>query len=154
MPNPESGEYVIENRASGAWLQASPADIPHGNNAVEQWQGMGSSWQRWFLILQKDGSYLISNRSTGGYLDGVGTEITQENGHIITHTLNGPAGSDNQLWLMEELPFGFFKIINKMSKRVLDADFTAITQNGARVMLHTWHGATNQQWQVISIGNK
>ena len=27
MPNPEAGEYVIENRASGAWMQLSPKGI-------------------------------------------------------------------------------------------------------------------------------
>ncbi len=153
MPDFPKGEYVIENRASGAWMQASPKKIGRHlkGGPVEQWEKLGSSWQRWFLIPNGDGTYLILNRSTGFYLDAASTQINAKKDTIDIVTWPATGGS-NQSWTFEALDYEFYKIVNSAEpSKCLDAALTRIAENGAPIMLYGWTGDTNQQWQIIPV---
>jgi len=57
-------------------------------------------------------------------------------------------GGDQQLWSVAEVERGIYKIINKKSGRVLDAD-----EKSDNVMQYGWWGGMNQRWKITGTGS-
>jgi len=56
--------------------------------------------------------------------------------------------SKPQQWKIEQVKPGKFKIVNRYSGKVLDATGKG---NGSNVVQWTWHGGSNQLWEIIDV---
>ncbi len=94
---------------------------------------------------QSGKSYAIVNRGSGKALDcgagAPGTALTQQ-------TLNRQIP---QVWKLDELYNGYFKITSYSSKRSLDNGNEA--DNSAPIIVDTLSNASGQQWQIVPVEN-
>ena len=61
-------------------------------------------------------------------------------------------GGDNQQWQFVPSGGGYFRIVNKLSGKVLD-DTGGSTQNGSQIQQWDWAGGDNQQWYLAPDGS-
>lgn len=60
-------------------------------------------------------------------------------------------GGPNQLWRMEAVGEGQFRIVSVHSGKVVDVKGGS-TANGAPLIQWPWHGGANQRWRLSAIG--
>ena len=59
--------------------------------------------------------------------------------------------SKPQQWKLEQINPGQFRIINRYSKKVLDASASGLDKNGGDVQQWTWNGNDNQLWELVDV---
>lgn len=60
--------------------------------------------------------------------------------------------SDAQIFRIECLNNGYYKITNAGSGKSLDVDGGRV-YNSANIIQYSWHGGSNQQWKIVSSGS-
>ncbi|SRR6056297_353568 len=62
------------------------------------------------------------------------------------------AGSSKpQEWKLDQINPGEFRIINRYSGKVLDANGHRLNDNGCEVQQWDWHGGDNQLWELVDV---
>lgn len=149
-----SGYYKIIARHSGKALDVSGFSTAD-NAQVHQWDYFGGPNQQWLLTHVGDGYYRLTAKhstkalalnpnpaSNGGF-----TDITSDGVKMVQRD---NTNSDDRLWNIEAVGDGYYKLINKASRKALDVS-RASNDNG--MFIHQWQyiGAPNQQWQLQSV---
>ena len=90
----------------------------------------------------------ISVRHSGKVLDVEGA--SGDNGVPIIQW--GYHGGGNQLFQLEPLDDGSFRLVAQHSGRVLDVEGGS-TENGTRIIQWDWHGGANQRFYIQALGS-
>ncbi len=137
-----SGHYQLIARHSNKALDVSQASTAEGAK-IQQWSGHGGANQQWSLQSTGNGYYKLIARHSGKALTVSSTSAaTRQYAY---------QGYDSQQWKVEPLGNGYYQITSKAGGRALDVD-RAYTHDGALVLVWTYAGAFNQQWQLRSLG--
>ncbi len=142
LPKPPTvgfpGHYQLTARHSGKALDVAQSSTLDGAK-IQQWTGHGGANQQWSLQSTGDGYYKLIARHSGKALTvGSTGSATRQSGY---------QGYDGQKWKVEALGNGYYKITSKAGGKALDVD-RAYAHDGAVVLVWTYAGAYNQQWQL------
>ena len=139
----EEGVYQIRNVNSGKVADVKGESKDSGAN-VHQWEDWDDPGNQQFAFEdQGNGRYRITAQHSGLVLTADGGQY----GNLIQDEWNG---SDAQLWTLEEVADGEYRIDNVGTGQTLDVAW-ASTENGANICLYHWHGGDNQRWQLTSV---
>ena len=137
-----SGHYQLIARHSNKALDVSQSSTAEGAK-IQQWSGHGGANQQWSLQSTGNGYYKLIARHSGKALT-VGSTSAATRQYAYQ-------GYDSQQWKVEPLGNGYYKVTSKAGGRALDVD-RASPLDGAVVLVWTYAGAYNQQWQLRSLG--
>jgi len=134
--------FLIVNKASMKCIDVS---WDRNDRAVYRCDRHDGVNQHWCIFRNRDGSYAICSFHNGMSLDISGYRY--DNGAGLRLWDFGQ--QQNQLWKIEDLKDGTFKIVAKHSSRVLDMPTGPI--NGCDVVQWDWHGGDIQRWFLIPV---
>ena len=143
-PGSGSGYYKIVNRNSGKALDISGAITTNGGVAI-QWPYSGSNNQQWQKV-SVNGGYKLVSRNSGKVLDDPGGSKTTKTQLDQWDDTNG----SNQWWNLVSAGNGYYYLVNQSSGLYADVS-GASTADGTAVILWTFDGNYNQQWQLIPV---
>jgi len=160
---PDYATVTIKNVKSSKFLEVSGNPSLNekfkDNALLQQWQTSLSgtqqdNWQKWHLIYQTTVSgtryYQIRNLYSGKLLDvpsgtGVSGTVLQQYAAFLLL-------ADQQLWRLDELGGGQYKIVNKGNGLSLSVQ-SGSTSNGASVIQETAASDNRQYWTISVIAN-
>jgi hypothetical protein len=123
-------QYLSVNTFNGA--PAAGSDVYLANykayDAAQTWK-----------FIPKDGGYFKIQSASGFFL-------TQKK--LLLPSLDIETNDDNQLWKLEELPEGFYTIMNKLNKYIVVTN-NVFRDGFATVFQNSVSGLDNQKWQLI-----
>jgi len=109
----------------------------------------------WSLTpVTKDGEqyFMISNASSSKYL------YAKRDGTVSQWGPIDPRTNDNELWKVDEMEDGFYKITSKLHGKCLEIPKTKSADKsedpGTAVSTGTYNGYRNQKWDITPLGNK
>lgn len=146
-PNPiANGTYAIRSRINTTGGQGLYLDISGcatGNADVRTWTKSACLGQVWNVTYQGNGFYkIISQQPTHKSLDLDACTIDR-GGNIQVWD---PFTNDCQLFRIESVGSGYYRIMTKAGNNVLDIQDGSQTP-GADVRAWSWNGANPQQWR-------
>jgi len=160
---PDYATVTIKNVKSSKFLEVggnpSLNEKFKDNALMQQWQTslsgtLQDNWQKWHLIYQTtvNGTryYQIRNLYSGKLLDvPSGTNVS---GTVLQQYAAFPLLADQQLWRLDDLGGGQYKIVNKGNGLSLSVQ-NASTSNGASVIQETAASDNKQYWTISVIAN-
>ncbi len=156
----EGNTFHIKNVNNGLYLDLSgrggQAEKHNGAN-VQLWKLDDGNDRKVKFIPTDNGYYKIQflhakvNLDVHGCFDGKWFCLTykKEKGANIQIWADG-SNAQPQQWMLEQINPGQFKIVNRYSGKVLDAQGGG-TKNGTNVIQWTWSGNSNQLWELIDV---
>lgn len=146
-PNPiADGTYAIRskiNTTAGAGLYLDIPACATGNADVRTWTRTTCEGQKWTITYQNNGFYkIVSAQSTHKSLDLNVCGLERGENIQVYDQLN----NDCQLWKIESLGNGYYRVWAKGSNNVLDLANSDQTP-GADIRSWTWNGTDAQQWK-------
>ncbi|WP_346320871.1 RICIN domain-containing protein [Chitinophaga sp. YIM B06452] len=158
---PDYATVTITNVKSGKYLETGGSPTLNekfkDNAQLQQWQfsgpaGQMDNWQKWHVIYQTTAGgvkyYHLRNLYSGKLLDV--PSGTAASGTILQQYTAFPLPADQQLWRLQDLGNGQYKIFNKGNGLALSVQGGS-TANGAKVIQETTVNDTKQQWTVSTI---
>lgn len=160
---PDYATVTIKNVKSGKFLETggnpSLNEKFKDNAILQQWQTSMSGtqqdrWQKWHLIYQitVNGTryYQVRNLYSGKLLDvPAGTNVS---GTVLQQYAAFPLPADQQLWRLNDLGGGQYKIVNKGNGLSLSVEGGS-TSNGAKAIQETAASDNRQYWTISVITN-
>ena len=147
VPNPiTNGQYAIRsklNTTSGAGLYLDISGCSNGNADVKTWTRTSCNGQKWNLTYQGNGFYkIISEQPSHKALDLMSCGIERGTDVGVFDA------SDNncQLWRIESVGGGWYRLIARASNNVLDIADASATP-GANVRSWSWNATDAQLWK-------
>ncbi len=141
------GNYRIMARHSGKAVVVQGASTTNSANVVQYTYGGSTTNDEWQVNDLGGGYYAIINRHSSLAMV-VQSASTTDGANIIQYTFGGTATNDE--WQIVDAGSGYHRIVNRNSGKVLTV-VGASTADGARMEQRTNTGATNQQFQLISV---
>lgn len=147
VPNPiPNGQYAIRskiNTTSGAGLYLDIAGCAVGNADVRTWTRTTCNGQKWNITYQDNGFYkIISELPNHKSLDLDACGIDRGANIQVWDVFS----NDCQLWRIESVGGGWYRIMSKSSNNVVDIADGSPTP-GADVRSWTWNGADAELWR-------
>lgn len=143
LPN---GQYAVRskiNTTSGAGLYMDIAGCSTGNADVRTWTRTDCAGQKWNITYQNNGYYkIISELPTRKSLDLDACGIDRGANVQVWDVFS----NDCQLWRIESVGGGWYRIMSKSSNNVVDLADGSPTP-GADIRSWTWNGADAQLWR-------
>lgn len=129
-------------------------DVNANNWNVQMWEGNGTDAQKFKFIASdpsatqsvEDGNYYILSTVDTSYCIDVDGNSFGDNANISLYKL---LRHDNQVFGFTYLGNGYYRIINKQSKKALEAG----TSTSRNVFQNSWNGSDAQKWIVKDVGN-
>jgi hypothetical protein len=141
-----AGYYKIIARHSGKAAVVEGASTVNSANVI-QYTYNASRNDEWQFNDLGGGTYAVINRlSTLAMV--VQSASTAENANVIQYSFGG--SNTNDEWQVIDSGGGYYRLVNGNSGKALTVA-GASTTNGAAFQQATWTGATNQQFQIISV---
>jgi hypothetical protein len=160
---PDYATVTINNVKSSKFLEVGGDPLQNAkfkdNALLQQWQTSMSgsnqdSWQKWHLIYQTTVNgvryYHIRNLYSGKLMDVPGG--TNVSGTILQQYAAFYLPADQQLWRLNDLGGGQYRIVNKGNGLSLSVTGGS-TSNGAKVIQETAAGDSRQYWTINVIPN-
>ena len=142
------GHYKILNRNSGLAIVVQSASNSNGAAVIQYtYTSSSPSNDEWALQRLSDGNYEVVNRNSGLAMV-VQSASTSPGAQIIQYAFGGSKTNDE--WQIVDVTGGYFKLVNAYSGLTLGVPGSS-TSNGTQLDQETDTGASNQQWQVISV---
>ena len=137
--------YLLVNNTTGRALYVENGNPASGTKIVTV-TGTPTSAQAWsFAVKTFEGNYTLAPKSSPtNNLDISGD--TNLNGSNVVISIKSEA--DSQVWHIENLGNGYYRLVSCASGKALDAGGTA---NGSNVTQKTKDGSTSQQW-IFTMG--
>ena len=124
-----------------------PTIITLGGQAIGQRNGLSGGDIAAARVLYPRLVGTVSARHSGRVLDVAGA--SSDNGAPIIQW--GYHGGGNQLFQLEPLDDGSYRLVAQHSGRVVDVE-GGFTENGTRIIQWDWHGGANQRFQIHALG--
>lgn len=149
------GYYKVIAKFSRKVLDVNLSDKP-GNVVQHEWH-RGDN-QRWKVEIVSSGmeipvgiqagsQYRLIAKHNGQVLDVLGAGLDNQ-ADVFVHAWEKKT---NQIWRVDALGDGSFKLTVKHSGKVLDVNNSMANQ--ANVVQHEWHGGDNQRWIFEPLGD-
>jgi hypothetical protein len=136
--------FKIVNRATGKMLNVF-SDID--GHLVTQFAENGSDNHKWILSSNANGSYTVTNQFSNKVLKA--KDCTTANDLLQQ---SNSTGSACEQWQFVSLGNGYYRITNQSSGNSLGVATTAL-HDSAQIVLSTYGGGENQEWQLREIPN-
>lgn len=135
-------EYRIVNKQTGEVLEIKNSQNKDGAKAVLEKFNPGRKTQRWSFKQRFEGYYAISNVKSSRLL-AVENNSTLSGAAVHQETENE---SPTQLWALESLADGTFRIVNRHTGKVLTQQ-----ENGKKAFQENYTGAEEQKWTIEEV---
>ncbi|MBE1491714.1 pectinesterase family protein [Plantactinospora soyae] len=137
--------YVLTSRHSGKAVDVYNLATTDGAPIV-QWARNDGNQQQWQFVAVGSGYYQVRSRHSGKVLQiasaADGAELTQQ----------ASSSDTRQHFALADSPDGYVRLVNRLSGKALDV-WEWSTTDGGRISQFADLGGTNQQWQLVQIGN-
>ncbi len=146
-----NGRYIVVNRNSGKVMEVASASTTDGAN-IQQNAYAGVTSQQWDIAPMAstsggDYSYYTFKAVHSGKATDIYNWSYDDGGDVVQWSA---ANGANQVWFLEYVSDGWFRIRNRWSGKCLDVD-GASTANGANILQWTSNGGLSQQWRLLPV---
>lgn len=143
-----SGVYIRSK--TGVVLDIHFAEIQDKSN-IQVYEANNTNAQKWILRPEweaekiTEGEYIITSALSNSMVLDVHNGSKDDRANIQIYKSNG---TDAQVFKVESVADGYYKIINAQSGKVLDVKFNSY-DSGTNVWQYQWNGSDAQQWKFI-----
>ena len=130
--NVRDGTYQIRSQRTGMVLQSS-------TNSVESARYFVRDYQKWEITPAGGGFYKIIDAKDGNALEAA-------EGTVLQCGIAPFTGADNQLWKIDQLADGSYRITSKVNKLALTAPVKM--NRGNMIALQSFTGGDVQRWVI------
>lgn len=135
----DNGVYNITPYGTNRLVEIASASVFKGAK-VMHWDNNGGLHQRWILQATPSlNEYTIISAHSGLAMEVPASSVSNDANIAVW----APNGHSCQLWTIEHLGSGYYKIINKNSGKVLERKST-----GVDIVQNTWNGSNNQKFKI------
>jgi hypothetical protein len=148
-----SGYYEFEALNSGLCLEVPGSSTTNGTQ-LEQATCNGSSAEAWSLVAETSPDQVI-NENSGDCVDAASSGTS--NGTAVQQWACSSPVTPNQEWQLVSVGSGYYEVISLNAEQESEAwnvsGGTGATANGDLIQLWAYGGATNEQWEEVSLGS-
>ena len=147
-----NGRYILVNRNSSKVMEVAGASTADGADIVQN-SYTGAPNQQWDVAPMAstsggDYSYYTFKAVHSGKATDIYNWSFDDGGDVKQWT---SANGANQVWFLEYVSDGWFRIRNRWSGKCLDVD-NGSTADGANIFQWSSTGGLNQQWRLLPVG--